>query len=222
MCRKALFAGGRCKADDLVDLTGKVAVVTGASPGSLGEATAKLLLGQNATVVVTATREEKAKEMAALLGSDCKGYQLNLTDVDSVNTFVAELEKQFDGKVHILINNAGVHFDLMSHWKVPKLTSENKEIHWHVNYLGTTYLTLKMVPLLERAAEESGMESRIVNVISMLHRLGNVDTVVQTFEQEGVVTEKYNSWNAYGQSKVSRVLASTLWQISCDGAYVYS
>lgn len=202
MCRRYLFAGGRCTAEDLVDMSGKVIVVTGASPGSLGEATAKLLLSLNATVVVTATKAEKAAEIAADLGSDCKGLGLDLTDIESINGFVAQLEEQVGGKVNVLINNAGVHLDLMSKWKVPKLTGENKEIHWHVNYLGTTYLTLKMVPLLQRAAEESGTESRIVNVISMLHRLGNVDTVLKSFEQEGVVTEGYNSWNAYGQSKV--------------------
>lgn len=90
------------------DLTGKVALVTGASSG-LGVQFAKALANQNATVVITARRKEKleqvAKEIKAM-GGDCIAIACDVTDSASVKNMVEAIEKKYK-HIDILVNNAG-------------------------------------------------------------------------------------------------------------------
>jgi len=168
-----------------VDMSGKTVLVTGAAPGSLGGETARLLRAWGATVVTTTRRG----------GS----HPLDLTDGDSVRAFAAWLAVEHP-TLDVLVNNAGVHLDLMSDWKEPQLTPDGYEVHWRTNYLGTMQLTHLLLPLLLRTAEAHG-EARIVNVVSKLHVRGRNAHLFSA-------PPEYSSWNAYGQSKLALVHAT--------------
>lgn len=165
-----------------VDMTGKTVVVTGATPGSLGGETARILADWGATVVTT-TRSG---------GS----HPLDLTDSGSVRQF-ASWYADTHPALDVLVNNAGVHLDLMSDWKQPRLSADGYELHWRTNFLGTMQLTHLLLPLLLRTAEATG-EARVVNVVSKLHQRGRNAHMFTP-------APSYSSWDAYGQSKLGLV-----------------
>lgn len=217
--RNRLIVGTPCR--DVVDMTGRKCIVTGCAEGGLGFSTALQLLQMGATVVVTTRSATSAQDVAAALAlaaevreregegpSRCQSHQLDLTDDASVSAFVEWYAQTFDGELHVLVNNGGVHFDLLSRWKEPKLTPADIEVHWHVNFLGTWRLTLLLLDCLEKGSRAEGVsEARVVNVISELHQLGSRDTVLASLES-GNRPQKYGSWHAYGQSKLASLMCA--------------
>ncbi|MGH8114097.1 MAG: SDR family NAD(P)-dependent oxidoreductase, partial [Rhodanobacteraceae bacterium] len=128
------------------------------------------------------------------------GHPLDLCDTNSVSTFSAWYRAQHGEQLDVLVNNAGVHLDLLSQWKQPHLTTDGHEIHWRTNYLGTMQLTTQLLPLLQASGQQSG-DARIVNVVSMLHARGRNAWLFAP-------QERYNSWAAYGTSKLALVHAT--------------
>ncbi|MFA5937831.1 MAG: SDR family NAD(P)-dependent oxidoreductase [Sinimarinibacterium sp.] len=184
------------------DLSGRCLLVTGASPGSIGFETARTLASWGASTVIT-TRSNPAETVSQLrerLGGKgtVEGYVLDLADRRSVADF-AEQFLATHQRLDVLVNNAGVHLDLLSEWKSPKLC-DGHEIHWRTNYLGTMDLTHAMLPALRDTARSVG-EARVVNVVSMLHKRGSN---AQLFSPRA----PYNSWTAYGNSKLALVHAT--------------
>ena len=95
--------------NNLFDLTGKVALVTGASSG-LGVQFAKALARQGADVAICARRLEKLEAVKAeieALGVKCFAYKFDVLDNNQIKEMVAAVENHF-GKIDILVNNAGV------------------------------------------------------------------------------------------------------------------
>ena len=184
------------------DLSGKVIIVTGASPNSVGYATAKQLLIWGATVVITSRSETEQtadtlrQSLDAQLDSgDVVGHTLDLTDVGSVQKFCQWYQQRFGNQLDVLINNAGIHLDLLGQWQQPTLSDDGHEIHWRTNYLGTAMLTHLLLPCLKHTGLEFG-EARVVNVSSHLHCKG--------LNAEFFAPQRaYNSWQAYGQSKLA-------------------
>mmetsp|Transcript_131703 Transcript_131703/g.328420 ORF Transcript_131703/g.328420 Transcript_131703/m.328420 type:complete len:330 (-) Transcript_131703:338-1327(-) len=95
------------------DLTGKVALVTGASRG-IGAAIAERLAKAGATVVGTATSDSGAEAIAARFGGDLKGtgMKLDVVDPDNVAAVLKAIEGEYGG-VDILVNNAGITKDTL-------------------------------------------------------------------------------------------------------------
>lgn len=94
---------------NLFDLTGKVALVTGASSG-LGVQFAKALAAQGADVAIAARRVEKLEAVKAeveALGVKCIAVKCDVTNNENIKAMIAEVENTF-GKIDILVNNAGV------------------------------------------------------------------------------------------------------------------
>ena len=95
--------------NNLFDLTGKVALVTGASSG-LGVQFAKALARQGADVAICARRIEKLEAVKAeveALGVKCFACKCDVSDNEQIKAMVAAVEAHF-GKIDILVNNAGV------------------------------------------------------------------------------------------------------------------
>src|SRR5512137_2840048 len=92
-----------------MDLSGRVALVTGASSG-LGAQFARTLSAAGAAVVLAGRRVEKLKELRAEIdgaGGDAHVVALDVTDHDSIKAAVAHAETEV-GSIDILINNSGV------------------------------------------------------------------------------------------------------------------
>jgi NAD(P)-dependent dehydrogenase (short-subunit alcohol dehydrogenase family) len=184
-----------------VDLAGRNVIVTGAAPRSLGfEAAAALTAWGAAVVLTTRSNTQAAVEALKTRLPDCasriSGHALDLSLPDSVARF-GDWYAEGHNTLDALVNNAGVHMDLLSQWKEPQPAADGVEIHWRTNYLGTAHLTHKLLPLLRRTAAASG-GARIVHVSSMLHQRGRNALLFAP-------QPRYNSWTAYGLSKLALI-----------------
>ncbi len=94
----------------MFDLTGKVALVTGAS-GGIGGAIARALHAQGATVVLSGTKVEALDKLAAELGSRAYTVACNLSDIASVEALPKAAEAAAGATIDILVNNAGITKD---------------------------------------------------------------------------------------------------------------
>lgn len=94
---------------NLFDLTGKVALVTGASSG-LGVQFAKALAGQGASIAIVARRKERLDELAKELsdqGTKCLAVKCDASNESDIINAVETIKKEF-GRIDILVNNAGI------------------------------------------------------------------------------------------------------------------
>jgi 3-oxoacyl-[acyl-carrier protein] reductase len=96
----------------MFDLTGKNALVTGAS-GAIGGAIARALHAAGATVVASGTRREALDALAAELGSRVHAVTADLADPAGVEGLLPAAEQALGGEVAILVNNAGVNRDML-------------------------------------------------------------------------------------------------------------
>ena len=102
---------------DLFDLSGRVAIVTGASSG-LGVTFAETLAEAGADVVICARRLEKLEETGRKvrgLGARCLVVQTDVTKAEQVDNLVERTMETF-GKIDILVNNAGAFFEGLQRW----------------------------------------------------------------------------------------------------------
>ena len=93
----------------MFDLTGKCALVTGAS-GGIGQPIAEALHAQGATVALSGTRKEKLEEVQASLGDRAFVLPCNLSDREQVDALPKQAEEAM-GQLDILVNNAGITRD---------------------------------------------------------------------------------------------------------------
>jgi NAD(P)-dependent dehydrogenase (short-subunit alcohol dehydrogenase family) len=176
--------------DDIPDLTGKVAVVTGGN-GGLGFETSKALAASNAHVIIAARNIDKAEEAAKVIRAITPGASLELVALDLADlTSVGEAADSITSHhpvVDILINNAG----LMA---TPKgSTVDGFETQFGVNHLGHWALTARLLGVL--LASEAG---RVVTVTSTAHHMGRaVDA------DDLNLDARYSPWSAYGRSKLA-------------------
>ncbi len=187
------------------DLKGKTMLVTGATPGSIGYESALVFSRWGARVAVT-VRSESSRQllMNQLENDNIKGidiYLMDLENSDSVNEFVCEFSQAYES-LDVLLNNAGVYFDLLGKWKEEHLSVDGEEIHWRINYLGVVQLTNALFPLLKKTSEKEG-EARVVMVSSHMH-----DNSVNEELFSGL--KPYKSVKAYGRSKLAIIHFSRL------------
>ena len=146
----------------MFDLTGKAALVTGAS-GGIGGAVAKALHGQGATVAISGTNNAKLDAVAAELGSRVFVMPCDLRDRQAVTKLAEDAEKTL-GQTDILVNNAGITHD--------NLFMRMKDEEWDDVIL----VNLTSVFVLTRGILRGMMRrryGRIVNIASISGVLGN-------------------------------------------------
>ena len=179
--------------DDIADLTGRIAVVTGANTG-LGLETARELAAKNATVVL-AVRDlgkgevARADITAGVPDADVSVQALDLASLESIRTASADLHERFDA-IDLLVNNAGVMFTPKS------TTADGFELQLGVNHLGHFALTGLLLDLM--LAVDG---SRVVTVSSGAHKFKSTIDLADVAGTHG-----YNRTAAYGRSKVGNLL----------------
>ena len=144
------------------DLTGRVALVTGASSG-LGARFAEVLAAQGAAVVLAARRHDRLEALAAQIrsaGGRALAVQMDATDADSLVAAVAAGEAAF-GTIDILVNNAGMPDAQRAH----KMSTALIDQVLGVNLRGPWILACEVARRLI-AAEQPG---RIVKISSVAH-----------------------------------------------------
>jgi NAD(P)-dependent dehydrogenase (short-subunit alcohol dehydrogenase family) len=177
-------------ADDIPDLSGKTAIVTGANSG-LGFETATELARHGAHVTLACRDEGRGTEALKRLQETVPEAQvelalLDLASLEAVRKFAAA----WQGDLDLLVNNAGV-MALNEH----RTTADGFEMQFGTNHLGHFALTGLLLPrLLARPG------ARVVNVSSTAHRMGRMN--FDDLQAEN----KYRKWRAYGQSKLSNLL----------------
>jgi NAD(P)-dependent dehydrogenase (short-subunit alcohol dehydrogenase family) len=177
-------------AEDIPDLTGQIAVVTGAN-GGLGLETARELARKGAHVVMAARDQEKVARAEADIRSDVGSPSLEIVPLDlgsleSVREAAGRMLESHE-RIDILMNNAGV-------MGLPeRRTADGFEMQLGVNHLGHWALTARLMPALLRAPA-----ARVVSVTSTAHHLGRAVNPDNP-HLEG----RYGPWRAYYNSKLA-------------------
>ena len=159
-----------------MNLSGKIALVTGASRG-IGKAIAEKLVACGATVIGTATTEKGAQSISEYLGSNGKGLALNVTDEASIESVINAIKTEF-GDIDILVNNAGITRD--------NLLMRMKEDEWQ-DILNTN---LTSVFRLSKALMRTMMKKRygrIITIGSVVGTMGNAGQANYAAAKAGLI-----------------------------------
>ncbi|MFO1243993.1 MAG: SDR family oxidoreductase [Ramlibacter sp.] len=151
-----------------IDLSGRVAFITGAS-GGLGAQFAKTLSRAGAAVVLASRRVEKLKALRAEIeagGGDAHVLALDVTDLDSVKAAVAHAETEV-GSIDILINNSGVS----TTQRIQDVEEADYDFIFNTNVKGAFFVAQevgkRMLARARGAAPGTYTGGRIVNIASM-------------------------------------------------------
>jgi len=151
-----------------IDLSGRVAFVTGASSG-LGAQFARTLARAGASVVLASRRVEKLKDLRAHIegeGGNAHVTPLDVTDVDSIRAAVAHAETEV-GSIDILVNNSGVS----TTQRLVDVSEENFDFIFDTNVRGAFFVAQevarRMLARAQGAAPGTFTGGRIINIASM-------------------------------------------------------
>ncbi|MFD7919871.1 SDR family NAD(P)-dependent oxidoreductase [Streptomyces sp. NPDC059740] len=175
------------------DLSGRIALVTGASRG-IGLAVAEHLARHGAEVILACECGEEAAAAAGTVRrrvprAHPESVACDLGDLGKVREAARRIARLTGGRLDILINNAGVAA------LPPTCSADGYEAHFAVNHLGHFALTGHLLPALLNSPEP-----RVVNVTSVLHWLGR-------FRPHQILRPvPYRRWTAYFDSKLANLL----------------
>jgi NAD(P)-dependent dehydrogenase (short-subunit alcohol dehydrogenase family) len=177
-------------ANDIPDLDGKVAVVTGAN-GGLGLASAKALAGKGAHVVMAVRDQDKAARARDEILAEHPSASLEIVELDlgslaSVETAADRIAAAHD-RIDILMCNAGV-------MATPQATTDDGfDAQFAINVLGHWVLVGRLLPIVEATPG-----ARIVTLSSTAQHSGRaIDP------DDPHMREKYSAWGMYGQTKLA-------------------
>ena len=146
----------------MLDLTGKTALITGAT-GGIGRAIAKTLHAQGATLALTDMNLDTLKAFASELGERVFVYVANLSEGESLAQLVASAEKDL-GHIDILVNNAGITKDTLS----MRMTDEQWDDVLRINLTAGFKLARAVIPSMMK-----NRWGRIISMASIVGIIGN-------------------------------------------------
>ena len=167
-----------------IDLTGKIAIVTGGNTG-IGLETTKTLAFAGAMVIVPARDIEKAKRNLEDI-PNVEIEQMDLMNPKSIDDFANKFLNS-GRPLHLLINNAGIM------WVPLRRDNRGIESQLATNYLAQFQLTARLWPALKKADG-----ARVINVSSQGHQFAPF-----SFEDPNFLQREYETLAAYGQSKTA-------------------
>lgn len=159
-----------------IDLSGKVALVTGSTRG-IGRAIAETLVSCGAKVAVVGRDQAKADEVAAQIGGESRGFACDISDPAAITALIGAVETAF-GQLDILVNNAGITKD--------NLMLRMKDEDW--NAVLDTNLRSAFVAI--RAAQRGMMKrrwGRIINIASVVGLIGNAGQANYAASKAGLI-----------------------------------
>ena len=152
-----------------IDLSGRVALVTGAS-GGLGAQFARTLARAGAAVVLASRREDKLKDLRAEIeaeGGDAHVVSLDVTDIDSIKSAVAHAETEV-GSIDILVNNSGVSTTK----RVQDVSEDDFDFVFNTNVKGAFFVAQevgkRMLARAKGVAPGTYTGGRIINIASVV------------------------------------------------------
>ncbi len=160
----------------MFDLTGKAALVTGAS-GGIGGAIATALHGAGATVGLSGTREGPLEELAGALGERAHVLPCNLSDAEAVESLPKRAAEAM-GAVDILVNNAGITRDQI----FMRMSDDDWAQVIEVNLTSTMRLCKGVIRGMMKARW-----GRIVNISSVVGATGNPGQANYAASKAGMV-----------------------------------
>ncbi|QGG95669.1 oxidoreductase [Actinomarinicola tropica] len=178
--------------EDIPDLSGRVAVVTGGN-GGLGLETVRALATHGAHVVMAARNLEKATSACRAIedahpGARIEIVPLDLADLSSVAAAATTIAAH--ERVDLLVNNAGI-------MGVPeRRTVQGIELQFGTNHVGHFALTASLMPLLLAAPA-----ARVVTVTSVARHVGR-----PVRRDRDLDAGRYDPWGSYGRSKLANLL----------------
>ena len=185
-----------------IDLSGRVAFITGASSG-LGAQFARTLAFAGAAVVLASRRVEKLKDLRAIIdseGGDAHVIELDVTDHASIKSAVAHAETEV-GSIDILVNNAGVG----TAQQVQNAAPEEFDYMFDTNVKGAFFVAQevgkRMLARAQGAAPGSYTGGRIVNIASSLGSRAQGRTALYSMSKAAVVQMTKAmalEWGKYG------------------------
>ena len=161
----------------MFDLSGKTALVTGAT-GGIGGAIARALHGQGAHVVLSGTRAEALATLAGELGERVSSVTANLSDSSSVDGLVAAAEEAAGAPLDILVANAGITRDGL----LLRMKDEDWEAVLKVNL--ESYFRLSRAALKGMMKRRSG---RIIGITSVVGVTGNAGQTNYAASKAGMI-----------------------------------
>jgi len=145
-----------------MSLEGKIALVTGATRG-IGKAIALNLIEQGATVIGTATSESGAQSISEYLGENGKGWVLDVSSSESVDSVIKEITAEF-GAPTVLVNNAGITRD--------NLMMRMKEDEWE-QVINTNLTSVFRVTKACLRGMTKAKFGRVISISSVVGSMGN-------------------------------------------------
>lgn len=168
------------------NLTGKVAIVTGAARG-IGAEIAKKLAKEGAALAICDLKaewcEETVKAVEAL-GAKAKGYGVNVAASAEVDACVKAVIADF-GKVDVMVNNAGITKDGL----LMRMSDDDWDAVLNVNLKGTFLFTRAVSrPMMKnKAADGTQLGGSIINIASVVGIVGNAGQANYTASKGGVI-----------------------------------
>lgn len=176
------------------DLTGKIALITGASYG-IGMAMAKSMAAAGATIVFNdITQELVDKGLASYkeAGIDAHGYVCDVTDEDAVTNFIAQVEKEV-GVIDILVNNAGIIKRIPMH----EMTAAEFRQVIDVDLNAPFIMAKAVIPSMMKQGH-----GKIINICSMMSELGRETVSAYAAAKGGLKMLTRNIASEYGEYNI--------------------
>ncbi|CCA76354.1 related to Oxidoreductase, short-chain dehydrogenase [Serendipita indica DSM 11827] len=211
----AEFAPGtpQWKVEDIPDLTGKVAIVTGGNAG-IGYEIVKALLTKHAKVYLTSRSTTNGEVAVRKLRDEVKDadvhvLEINLADMSSVKRAASAFQSK-ETQLHLLINNAGVMSPPVDH-----VTAQGYDLQFGTNVLGHYYFTHLLLPTLKSTSSSipatDPIGVRIVELASDAHLLsaftGGEVIKLETLK-DGDARRAVGTTQLYMQSKSGNILVA--------------
>ncbi|MBQ7045010.1 MAG: SDR family NAD(P)-dependent oxidoreductase, partial [Clostridia bacterium] len=180
--------------NNMFDLNGKVALVTGASYG-IGFAIAKGLAKAGATIVFNDINEElvnKGLENYTAEGITAHGYVCDVTDEAAVNAFIAKVENEV-GVVDILVNNAGI----IKRIPMCEMSAEQFRQVIDVDLNAPFIVSKAVIPSMIKKGH-----GKIINICSMMSELGRETVSAYAAAKGGLKMLTKNIASEYGEFNI--------------------